>query len=154
MEQDHMQLPERPPSYSQSHDPQSIYLPSVPSKDVPQGHHERSLPPSSLLAVEPVQRPSEALDHSYQPSHWPSSNPLSAYYQPSTLQASPTSRSAGGVESPSTMDVDGANSDSRSRRAGSVLSMDDPDVRIAAEALGDLRAGKYFTSLLTNESVH
>lgn len=30
--------------------------------------------------------------------------------------------------------------DSRSRRGGSVLSMDDPDVRLAAEALGDLRA--------------
>ena len=29
----------------------------------------------------------------------------------------------------------------RPLRAGSVLSMDDPDVRIAAEALGDLRAG-------------
>ena len=31
--------------------------------------------------------------------------------------------------------------DSRGRRGGSVLSIDDPDVRIAAEALGDLRAG-------------
>jgi len=31
--------------------------------------------------------------------------------------------------------------ESRSRRGGSVLSIDDPDVRIAAEALGDLRAG-------------
>lgn len=48
--------------------------------------------------------------------------------------------------SPSTMDIDGTNSDSRSRRAGSVLSMDDPDVRLAAEALGDLRAGKYLDS--------
>jgi transcriptional repressor OPI1 len=40
--------------------------------------------------------------------------------------------------------------DSR-RRGGSVLSIDDPDVRIAAEALGDLRAGasmpKFWTFL-------
>jgi hypothetical protein len=141
-----MQLPERPPSYSQSHDPQSIYLPSVPTTEMSKGHHRRSQPASSPPKVEPVQRPSEVVDQSYQPTHWPSSNPLSAYYQPSTLQSSPTIRSTVGVDSPSTMDVDGANSDSRSRRAGSVLSMDDPDVRIAAEALGDLRAGKYMSA--------
>jgi hypothetical protein len=138
-----MQLQERPPSYSQSHDPQSLYLPSVPKTEVPQTHHERTLPPLSPPAVEKVHRPAEVVDHSYQPTHWPSSNPLSAYYQPSALESSPTSRSTAGVGSPSTMDIDGANSDSRSRRAGSVLSMDDPDVRLAAEALGDLRAGEY-----------
>jgi len=38
------------------------------------------------------------------------------------------------------MDID--TPDSR-RRGGSVLSIDDPDVRIAAEALGDLRAGTF-----------
>jgi len=65
------------------------------------------------------------------------------YYQPSALDSSPTSKSTAGVGSPSTMDIDGTNSDSRSRRAGSVLSMDDPDVRLAAEALGDLRAGEH-----------
>lgn len=37
------------------------------------------------------------------------------------------------------MDLD--TPDSRGRRGGSVLSIDDPDVRLAAEALGDLRAG-------------
>jgi hypothetical protein len=41
------------------------------------------------------------------------------------------------------MDV---NIDSRSRRAGSVKSMDDPTVQIAVNSLGDLRAGKYSTS--------
>lgn len=133
-----MQFPERPPSYSQSHDPQSIYLPSVPKIEIPQTHNERALPPTSPPAVEKPQRP--------EPTHWPSSNPLSAYYQSSALESSPTSRSTAGVSSSSTMDVDGANSDSRSRRAGSVLSMDDPDVRLAAEALGDLRAGKYMNS--------
>jgi hypothetical protein len=47
------------------------------------------------------------------------------------------------------MDID--TPDSRGRRGGSVLSIDDPDVRIAAEALGDLRAGmfypEYFSSI-------
>lgn len=46
------------------------------------------------------------------------------------------------MDSPGAMDLD----DSRGVRGGSVLSIDDPDVRLAAEALGDLRAG---TSSLT-----
>ena len=45
------------------------------------------------------------------------------------------------MDSPATMDID--TPDSRGRRGGSVLSIDDPDVRIAAEALGDLRAGMW-----------
>jgi hypothetical protein len=69
---------------------------------------------------------------------WPSSNPLTAYYQPGPSQLSPKSRPAL-VESPGMMDID--TPDSRGRRGGSVLSIDDPDVRLAAEALGDLRAG-------------
>lgn len=44
------------------------------------------------------------------------------------------------TDSSSAMDID---TDIRGRRGGSVLSMDDPDVRMAAEALGDLRAGIY-----------
>lgn len=39
-------------------------------------------------------------------------------------------------------------SESRGRRGGSVLSIDDPDVRLAAEALGDLRAGMRICSTL------
>lgn len=69
---------------------------------------------------------------------WPSSNPFTSYYRPPN--GSP--RSARGVDSPGAMDLD----DSRGVRGGSVLSIDDPDVRLAAEALGDLRAG---TSSLT-----
>ena len=38
--------------------------------------------------------------------------------------------------------------ESRGRRGGSVLSIDDPDVRLAAEALGDLRAGMLKTGLI------
>ncbi|TLS27231.1 hypothetical protein PpBr36_05501 [Pyricularia pennisetigena] len=57
---------------------------------------------------------------------WPTGNPLTTYYTPSHAQA---------AESPARMDVDM----STTPRAGSV-SLDDPDVRMAAEALGDLRA--------------
>lgn len=54
------------------------------------------------------------------------------------------------TDSPSTMDIDGMTPDNRSRRGGSVLSnLDDPDVRIAAEALGDLRAGESSVNTLS-----
>ncbi|PQE24185.1 clock controlled protein [Rutstroemia sp. NJR-2017a BVV2] len=70
---------------------------------------------------------------------WPSSNPLTAYYQPGPAQLSPKTTTTRSTDSPSGMDLD--ISESRARRGGSVVSIDDPDVRIAAEALGDLRAG-------------
>ncbi|KAK8032154.1 hypothetical protein PG990_001888 [Apiospora arundinis] len=73
-----------------------------------------------------------------QETHWPSLNPLTAYYAPSHVQ---------GAE-PMQMEGDSTNSSVSSApspeqyetgRASSV-SLDDPDVRLAAEALGDLRA--------------
>ncbi|TQN71100.1 Clock-controlled protein 8 [Colletotrichum shisoi] len=72
-------------------------------------------------------------------THWPSLNPLTTYYTPSHAQ------SAG---SPARMDLDVSSNAAMSAaspdrfyegRAASV-SLDDPDVRMAAEALGDLRA--------------
>ncbi|KAI4601790.1 hypothetical protein KJ359_010654 [Pestalotiopsis sp. 9143b] len=51
-----------------------------------------------------------------QPTHWPSLNPYTAYYTPSHAEET----------------VDNERSSS--------VSLDDPDVRLAAEALGDLRA--------------
>lgn len=73
-------------------------------------------------------------------NHWPSGNPLTAYYTPSHAHG----------ESPMRMDIDASSTTTRSAaspdrltdlRASSV-SLDDPDVRMAAEALGDLKAGK------------
>jgi hypothetical protein len=130
---------EEPPSYShaQSHDPNVLTLPSIPSADpqtVPAPtHHERTLPPLPLAPAESRYRPEEPL------TAWPSSNPLTAYYKPGPSQLSPKTGPAMGMDSPSRTDVDTV--DSRGRRGGSVLSIDDPDVRLAAEALGDLRAG-------------
>jgi hypothetical protein len=124
-------LPEHPPSYSQSHDPSTLNFPSVPTAEVQPIHHERTLPPLPTIRGEPVAaaEPPQFV--------WPSSNPLTAYYQPGPSQLSPKTKSV--VDSPGGMDID--TPDSRGRRGGSVLSIDDPDVRIAAEALGDLRAG-------------
>lgn len=144
MEQDHM-LQEQPPSYSQSHDPQSLELPSVPPADPPPIHHERTLPPLPSAPAEPRFR---AEEHQFV---WPSSNPLTAYYQPGPSQLSPKNSSAIGVDSPGTMDLD--ISDSRGRRGGSVFSIDDPDVRLAAEALGDLRAGMFSLKVILRSTL-
>jgi hypothetical protein len=130
---------EEPPSYShaQSHDPNTLTLPSVPTADLPSAppptQHERTLPPLPLAPAESRYRTEEPL------TIWPSSNPLTAYYQPGPSQLSPKTGPGMGMDSPNRMDVD--TPDSRGRRGGSVLSIDDPDVRLAAEALGDLRAG-------------
>ncbi|KAK1537558.1 hypothetical protein CPAR01_07671 [Colletotrichum paranaense] len=72
-------------------------------------------------------------------THWPSLNPLTTYYTPSHAQS---------ADSPARMDLDVVSNSAMSAaspdrfyegRAASV-SLDDPDVRMAAEALGDLRA--------------
>ncbi|CCF32042.1 hypothetical protein CH063_00747 [Colletotrichum higginsianum] len=72
-------------------------------------------------------------------THWPSLNPLTTYYTPSHAQS---------ADSPARMDLDVSSNAAMSAaspdrfyegRAASV-SLDDPDVRMAAEALGDLRA--------------
>lgn len=105
-------LNEHPPQY-QSHDPKLLNLPSVPTADPYPIHHERLLPPLPQAAPEPR----------YQ--EYPSLNPLTAYYRPGPSQLSPKSNPARSIGSPSVMD----------------LSIDD-NVRLAAEALGDLRAGE------------
>lgn len=74
------------------------------------------------------------------PPHWPSLNGSLAYRQPHN----PTAHRA---DSPATMDLDGSNSVTSGapspdrHSSNNSLNVDDPDVRLAAEALGDLRAG-------------
>ncbi|GAP90932.2 putative clock controlled protein [Rosellinia necatrix] len=67
-------------------------------------------------------------------THWPSLNPLTAYYTPSHVED---------PEPPLKMELDTSSGGTPDRfqdgRASSV-SLDDPDVRMAAEALGDLKA--------------
>ncbi|TAQ89473.1 hypothetical protein B7494_g2236 [Chlorociboria aeruginascens] len=135
MEQDHMP-PEEPPSYSQSHERNALHLhlPSLPPHQPPPIHHERKLP-----ELPPPSEEGHRADPAPEPQvNWPSSNPFTAYYQPGPARLSPKNRIINTPSSPSVMEADTL--DNRGGRGGSVLSIDDPDVRIAAEALGDLRA--------------
>lgn len=147
-----------PPSYNQSHDAASLSFPNVPTTELAPIHirnpsrNERTdntLPSLASLTGQQTQAytPPQPREPTYSPpppprvNHWPSLNPLTAYYAPSHVQS---------ADSPGRMDVDvnasgAVNAASPDRfyegRASSV-SLDDPDVRMAAEALGDLRAGK------------
>lgn len=72
---------------------------------------------------------------------WPSLNSLSAYHAPGPLGLQ-------SIDSPSRMDLDtcsnsvisAASPDTLHDARATSVSLDDPDVRLAAEALGDLRA--------------
>lgn len=131
-----------PPAYTQLHDPASLSFPDAPKTELPPIQPQSDIAASAnhnLPSLSSVTGPQPHLfgsprtaEPSYSPeplaaTQWPSMNPLTTFYTPSHVQAS---------DSPQRMDIDvGSNG-----RASSV-SLDDPDVRMAAEALGDLRAG-------------
>lgn len=151
-----------PPSYAQTNDPAAFRFSDVPKTELPPiqsltAQHDqikggslnsKTLPSFSMLTASsaPLFSSPQPPAPAYSPPapesapHWPSLNPLTAYYTPSHVQnGEPAMR----------MDLDassnsGASAASPDRfldgRASSV-SLDDPDVRMAAEALGDLRAG-------------
>ncbi|EPE02849.1 clock controlled protein [Ophiostoma piceae UAMH 11346] len=81
-----------------------------------------SLAPSDAFSTTPTPGPDTS-------DHWPSLNPLTAYYTPGHIQT---------ADSPRQMDLDSSSTTTDTRAAS--VSLDDPDVRMAAEALGDLRA--------------
>lgn len=135
-----------PPSYAQARqepvDHLRAELPPIKSSPTTGAKDDKpeSLPSLSSLASppEPVYSPPPPPQSV---THWPSLNPLTAYYNPSHAQ---------NAESPMRMDTDaisnssvsGASSDRYLDGSASSVTLDDPDVRMAAEALGDLRAGK------------
>lgn len=138
----------QPSSYAQSHGPHTINLPPTLKTELAPIPNERTLPPLPSAPPDVFYRPVEPTDYRYQsPTPWPSSNPLAVYYQPTPSQSSPPSRLAMTIDSPNAAEVDAATPDSHGGRDSSVLSIDDPDVRIAAEALGDLRAGNILISI-------
>lgn len=112
-------------------------LPSLSSITSPASSSSKS--PSVQPFMAPSQRsPEPAYTPPAPPSltHWPSLNPLTAYYTPSHVED---------PEPPLRMEIDlnGNGTASPDRFAdgrASSVSLDDPDVRMAAEALGDLRA--------------
>ncbi|KAG8408588.1 transcriptional regulator opi1 [Metarhizium acridum] len=116
---------------------------TLPTKLPPLNNHDTDKILPSLSSVTGVRgfRGDPILDHQNFPSqspHWPPlSGPL-AYRQPHN----PSTRRA---DSPATMDLDGSNSVTSAPSpdrysSNNSLNLDDPDVRLAAEALGDLRA--------------
>ncbi|CVL13227.1 hypothetical protein LB506_002989 [Fusarium annulatum] len=124
-----------PPAYSNIASPNATKFPDVPT-DIPtslpplarfEADSETKLPPLSSLTSEMALEPTKT---------W---LPLHPMPYPPVLAHS--------IDSPTRMDLDGssnsvvsaASPDVLDARAGSV-SLDDPDVRLAAEALGDLRA--------------
>jgi len=105
--------------------------PIQPPRELSAGPSVQTLPPlSSLTAAQihvplPKQpEPSHPAPYTRPTNHWPSLNPFTTYYKPSYLEP---------AESPPSIV-----SDSGASRS---VSLDDPDVRIAAEALGQMRTG-------------
>ena len=70
-------------------------------------------------------------------------NPLTAYYTPGHAHADDALKMD--VDASSTGTLSAASPDRNYDARSNSVSLDDPDVRIAAEALGDLRAGVYFS---------
>ncbi|KAH7165639.1 transcription factor Opi1-domain-containing protein [Dactylonectria macrodidyma] len=136
-----------PPAYSpSSHVGASIFsMPDVPNTELPPPL-SRQLPPLSHRDAD-IKLPSLSSltgDLALGPpgSHWPHMNPLPPYHPSAAPQLYQ------GADSPIKMDMDTSSNSVVSAaspdhlhdaRSGSV-SLDDPDVRLAAEALGDLRA--------------
>ena len=147
-----------PPSYSHSQTrerelPPIVFPPPLSATELAplqlhaahDGRSNSSLPSISSVTgqssaaqsrfASPQAAPAESSQPSPSPA-WPSLNPFTAYYTPTF------------GEPPIKMETDTAGSHPSSAaspqtdtgRASSV-SLDDPDVRMAAEALGDLRAG-------------
>lgn len=151
-----------PPSYAFSqhnHDPATLKFPEAPSAELAplqfnaHDNHVNSLPslasltgPSLSSSAGQLSRSSATSDTTCysppsRPRVWPSGNPYSAYYTAGYGQS---------ADSPARMDIDSSSNgtrgplspDTMGGRASSV-SLDDPDVKMAAEALGDLKASKF-----------
>jgi hypothetical protein len=146
----------KPPPYLQYHDPQTLHFPSVPetvndASAIIESKEDEALVSSANLNDKDVIvqnhlhiRNLLAPARASVPTRLDQMEQLLQEQQKSlasTLSDTPIMAVADDVSM--VMDMDSvASPDERAHRAGSVISMDDPDVRIAAEALGDLRAGE------------
>lgn len=131
-----LQLPPIALSFSPDELTTTELAPIQPPHEKSAASSGRTLPPLSSLtgAQAPhhvsLSNPPEASQpapYAKATNHWPSLNPFTAYYSPSHLEPV---EPAGNVDSER----------NHTRRSASV-SLDDPDVRMAAEALGHLRTG-------------
>ncbi|KAF4974115.1 hypothetical protein FZEAL_8953 [Fusarium zealandicum] len=126
-----------PPAYSNA-----IKFPDVPHTELP-----APLPPLARFEADnDIKLPSLSSltsDMAFDPhkSHWPPFNPLPPYHAPGPLGLHT-------IDSPTRMDLDASSNSVVSAASpdrfldarSSSVNLDDPDVRLAAEALGDLRA--------------
>jgi hypothetical protein len=137
-----------PPAYTQ-HEPESLHLPSVPTHSLPSapsndrlpGIRSLDLPDASPHARTHSQRASIELSPKshVDPLQWGSLPPLNSAPFPRVPEGVPRSSAEMEIGSPmDTASIASAGEDYARRREMSVISMDDPDVRLAAEALSGL----------------
>ncbi|KAJ4293659.1 transcriptional regulator opi1 [Kalmusia sp. IMI 367209] len=113
----------QPPAYTQ-HDPASLNLPSVPTHNLP------SLRSLDLPDAQPSRASAELSPKTHSAQWHPALAPLSSATFPRVPE--------GDVGSPMDMDRASVVSGEERRREMSVVSIEDPDVRLAAEALSGL----------------
>ncbi|KAF2191944.1 Opi1-domain-containing protein [Zopfia rhizophila CBS 207.26] len=137
-----------PPAYTQ-HEPESLQLPSVPTHSLPTApKNDRHLPGIKSLDLPDTSPRTHASRASIElspkshaePLQWGKlSQPLSSASFPRVPDGLPRTSTEIDVGSPmDTSSVISGGEDSGRRRETSVLSVDDPDVRLAAEALSGL----------------
>jgi hypothetical protein len=124
-------MPEKPPAYEPHNEPQAFTLPSFNSQSFLPPPSPVHLPDLKSLKL-PTSRATPAPLPLHPPSQW--HYPHSSYSQPP--------HSAGFTPSlppPSPMETDTVMSEGARPRALSIMSIDDPDAREAAETLSVLR---------------
>lgn len=128
---------EHPPAYH-SHDPDSLKLPSVPSHDFanPSSHTQNDIRLPNLQTVL-----SPDFQRAESPVQEGTRSPLSVRSLPRMDPGdsnNDTRKSLDGVLVSPSENGSRVSMEERGLRSASVLSMDDPDVRLAAEALSGL----------------
>lgn len=146
-------IPSTPSDDTTAPPPEASRLLRSPSSTTLANGHDRTLPPlRSITRGQPLHRNDMAdLVGSSTPPPPPwsamTSLPLHNSHQDTGPSPAPAHST---VDSPATMDLDtrsnsvasAASPDARSENRAASVNLDDPDVRLAAEALGDLRTGK------------
>lgn len=114
-------------------------------------HQHQHQPQPQLQPKQPPPALARASTATVPLTHWPSLNPFTTYYTPSHAQpADSSARMDLDVSSNSAMSA--ASPDRYYEGRAASVSLDDPDVRMAAEALGDLRAGMELDALYLNRT--
>ncbi|KAF1994831.1 Opi1-domain-containing protein [Amniculicola lignicola CBS 123094] len=133
-----------PPAYTQHHEPESLQLPSAPTHSLPSHpaqQHNGRLPPIHSLDL-PDSRRERGVSLELSPkttqAPWGALPSLHSATFPRAPEGLPRAGEADVGSPMDTASVGSLGMDDRRRRETSVLSMDDPDVRLAAEALSGL----------------